>query len=231
MTWRDELDARGCAFHPAALPASALAAALSQWADVCAANTSDKALLGDYGARNVLDLWPAALELLAPVRAALLSVLGPRAGVVRGLCFDKPPGRSWALPWHKDFSLAVREHVPSARFTKPTNKAGVPHVVAPQSVLDRMLTARIHLDAMTETNGPLRVIPGSHRAYAQSADPRAEAETLTCAAGRVLLMRPLLTHASGHATEPAHRRIVHLECAADPELPDGLAWRWFVPLS
>jgi len=54
---------------------------------------------------------------------------------------------------------------------------------------------------------------------------------LTCAAGRVLLMRPLLMHASGHATEPAHRRIVHLECAADAELPDGFAWRWFAPLS
>jgi hypothetical protein len=47
MTWRDELDARGCAFHPEALPASALAAARSQWADVCAARAEDDALLGD----------------------------------------------------------------------------------------------------------------------------------------------------------------------------------------
>lgn len=231
MTWRDELDARGYAFHPAALPAGATASALAQWAAVCEARAEDESLLGDYGARNVLDLWPGALELLAPVRAALLQVLGPNAGVVRGLYFDKPPGRSWALPWHKDLSCAVREHVPSAHFTKPTIKAGVPHVIAPQSVLDRMLTARIHLDAMTGTNGPLRAIPGSHRAYDQKDDPHTEAAVLTCAAGSVLLMRPLLTHASGHATEPAHRRIVHLECAADPHLPDGLAWRWFVPLS
>jgi len=164
VSWRDELDARGYAFHPAALTAGAVAAALAQWADVCAAHSADEALLGDYGARNVLDLWPAALHLLAPVRDAILGVLGPSAGVVRGLYFDKPPGRSWALPWHKDVSLAVREHRPSAHFTKPTTKAGVPHVIAPQALLDRMLTVRFHLDAMTETNGPLRVIPGSHRA-------------------------------------------------------------------
>jgi hypothetical protein len=231
MEWRDELDARGYAFHPAALPASAIASALVQWGEVLREHTENEALLGDYGARNVLDLWPAALDLLAPVRDALLQVLGPSAGVVRGLYFDKPPGRSWALPWHKDLSCAVREHLPSAHFTKPTTKAGVPHVIAPQAVLDRMLTVRIHLDAMTASNGPLRVIPGSHVAYLQSEDPRTEAEVLVCAAGSALLMRPLLTHASGHATEPAHRRIVHLECAADPELPDGLAWRWFVPLS
>lgn len=231
MTWRDELGAWGYTFHPALLPASAVASALAQWADVCAAHVCDEALLGDYGARNVLDLWPGALALLAQVREALVAVLGSNAGVVRGLYFDKPPRRSWALPWHKDLSLAVREHLPSSQFTKPTTKAGVPHVVAPQSVLDRMLTARIHLDAMTETNGPLRVIPGSHRAYSQTDDPHTEAATLTCAAGSVLLMRPLLTHASGHTTEAAHRRIVHLECAADQTLPAGLEWRWFVPLS
>lgn len=230
MTWRDELDSRGCAFHPVVLGASAIASALAQWAELCATR-ADAALLGDYGARNVLDLWPAVVDLLAPVREAIRSVLGPRAGVVRGLYFDKPPGRSWALPWHKDLSLAVRDHVPNYQFTKPTIKSGVPHVIAPQSVLDRMLTARIHLDAMTATNGPLRVLPGSHTAYEQKDDPCVGAEFLHCGAGSILLMRPLLTHASGHATEARHRRIVHLECAAVPELPDGFEWRWFVPLA
>jgi hypothetical protein len=230
MTWCDELDARGYTFLPAALGTAELARAANEWAAVCAARPADVALLGDYGARNVLDLWPAALDLLAPARDALLGALGPRAGAVRGLFFDKPPGRSWALPWHKDLSLAVREHVASAHFTKPTTKAGVPHVIAPQAVLDRMLTARVHLDPMTATNGPLRVIPGSHRAYEQKDDPRVEPAVLHCPAGAVLLMRPLLTHASGHATEPAHRRVVHIECTADPNLPDGLEWRWFVPL-
>jgi ectoine hydroxylase-related dioxygenase (phytanoyl-CoA dioxygenase family) len=185
-------------------------------------------------ARNLLELWPRVTELVRTpaLRDALCAVLGNQAGVVRALYFDKPPGHSWALPWHKDYSLAVREHVPSAMFTKPTVKAGVPHVVAPRAVLDRMLTVRIHLDDMTPENGALKVIPGSHRAYSQTDDPPREAETLYCCAGDVLLMRPLVTHASGHSKTGAglHRRIVHLECAADAELADGYEWKWFVPV-
>ncbi|MBN9119272.1 MAG: phytanoyl-CoA dioxygenase family protein, partial [Planctomycetes bacterium] len=185
-------------------------------------------------ARNLLELWPRAVELVrAPApKEALKAVLGRSAGVVRALYFDKPPGHSWALPWHKDYSLAVAAHRPGGAFTKPTVKAGVPHVVAPQAVLDRMLTVRVHLDDMTPENGPLRVIPGSHRAYHQKDDPPREAVALNCRAGDALLMRPLVTHASGHSKPGGtlHRRIVHLECAADAELPDGFAWKWFVPI-
>ena len=168
--------------------------------------------------------WPAPV-----VRDALLEVLGPDAGVVRALYFDKPPGHSWALPWHKDYSLAVRAHGPVGAFTKPTVKAGVPHVIAPREVLDRMLTVRIHLDDVTPENGPLRLIPGSHRFYSEKHDEPREAVSLHCRAGDVLLMRPLVTHASGHCKPVAglHRRIVHLECAAGPDLPDGYAWKWF----
>jgi ectoine hydroxylase-related dioxygenase (phytanoyl-CoA dioxygenase family) len=84
---------------------------------------------------------------------------------VRTLFFDKPPGQSWALPWHKDLTVAVRDNrLPSPHFVRPTRKGGVPHVEAPLSVLEAMLTARVHLDAATEENGALQVVPGSHRA-------------------------------------------------------------------
>ena len=148
---------------PDALPAEAVAQALADWDAIARAHAEGAAVLAGetgpaYGARNLLDLWPAVVELIRakPIRDALAAVLGPDAGVVRGLYFDKPPGRSWALPWHKDLSLAVREHRASPLYTKPTVKAGVPHVIAPHAVLDRMLTVRIHLDDMTPANGPLR---------------------------------------------------------------------------
>jgi ectoine hydroxylase-related dioxygenase (phytanoyl-CoA dioxygenase family) len=207
---------------------------------VTRAHATDEALLSGeggpaYGARNLLELWPRVVELVrGPVlRQALRAVLGEGAGVVRVLYFDKPPGHSWALPWHKDYSLAVQAQRPSEQFTKPTVKAGVPHVVAPQEVLDRMLTVRIHLDDVTAENGPLRVIPGSHRAYHQKDDPPREAVAVHCAAGDALLMRPLVTHASGHSKPDGglHRRIVHLECAADAVLAEGLCWMWFVPIA
>lgn len=237
MTWREQFEADGYTFLRNVLSAEAVAETLTEWGEVTRANAADDAVLGGeggpaYGARNLLELWPRVTELArAPALAeALCAVLGRGAGVVRVLYFDKPPGHSWALPWHKDYSLAVREHRPSDTFTKPTVKAGVPHVVAPREVLDRMLTVRVHLDDVTPENGPLRVIPGSHRAYHQKDDPPREAVALHCRAGDVLLMRPLVTHASGHSKTDAglHRRIVHLECAANAELTDGYAWKWFV---
>ena len=93
-----------------------------------------------------------------------------------------------------------------------------------------MLTLRIHLDPCGEENGPLRVIPGSHRAG--KLDPEAIAgcaelgSEVPCPAdvGDVLMMRPLLLHASSPAVVPGHRRVVHLEFAAE-DLPAGLGVR------
>ncbi|MCC6427704.1 MAG: hypothetical protein IT435_12895 [Phycisphaerales bacterium] len=42
-------------------------------------------------------------------------------------------------------------------------------------------------------------------------------------AGGVLLMRPLVLHASRKSARPRHRRILHLEYAS-AELPGGLEW-------
>ena len=42
-------------------------------------------------------------------------------------------------------------------------KEGIPHVQPPTAILEQMLTVRIHLDRTDESNGALKVIPGSHR--------------------------------------------------------------------
>jgi hypothetical protein len=47
--------------------------------------------------------------------------------------------------------------------------------------------------------------------------------TCTVGAGGVVLMRPLLLHASSPATVAGHRRVIHLEFAA-ADLPGGLEW-------
>lgn len=184
-----------------------------------------------FGARNVLYLWPAAVDVgkQPPLPGILTAVVGPGFGLVRGLYFDKPPTRSWALPWHRDLTIAVRDNQrPSTVFRKPTAKAGVPHVEAPPSVLERMLTVRLHLDDVTDENGPLQVIPGSHRRTTEGAP----GETILAWAGDVLLMRPLVSHCSGESRPGTarHRRVLHLEFAAADELPDGYTWHDFIPL-
>lgn len=186
-----------------------------------------------YAARNPLEVLPDVRQLwcesqLGPL---LTEILGPSFGLVRGLFFDKPPGRSWWLPWHKDLTIAVQNNqLPSQRFTRPTLKADVPHVIAPVEVLQRMLTVRLHLDDVTDENGPLRVIPGSHLTGAELIDSSAQPATIHARAGDALLMRPLLAHSSGDSTPGTsrHRRILHLEFAADEELLDGYAWWMFL---
>jgi ectoine hydroxylase-related dioxygenase (phytanoyl-CoA dioxygenase family) len=88
---------------------------------------------------------------------------------------------------------------------------------------------RVHLDDCGLDNGPVRVLPGSHRVGRLSAAAieawRAGAPAVECLAerGAVLAFRPLLLHASSPAAAPAHRRVVHFEFAAEA-LPEPLAW-------
>src|SRR5262249_17161143 len=168
-------------------------------------------------------LWPAAASVWrrSPLMELLVAVLGGEFGLVRVLFFDKPPDRSWTLPWHKDLTIAVREHRENSRlFSKSTRKAGVPHMEAPLEALEKMLTIRIHLDDVTEENGPLRVMPGSHRSGKELQMRSTVPKNILVNQGDVLLMRPLLAHASGHAKADTqrHRRILHLEFAASAEL-------------
>jgi ectoine hydroxylase-related dioxygenase (phytanoyl-CoA dioxygenase family) len=135
------------------------------------------------------------------------------------------------LAWHKDLTVAVRDHaLPSEQFRKPTLKAGVPHVEARCALLRQMLTLRIHLDDVTDENGPLRIVPGSHRSGKQAVALPADPAVLHARAGDVLAMRPLVSHSSGASTPGTqrHRRVLHLEFAGCEELPDGFCWHDFI---
>jgi hypothetical protein len=186
-----------------------------------------------YAARNILQLWPdvATAWRRPPMPEMLSRLLGPSFGLVRVLYFDKPPGQSWALPWHKDLTIAVRDNrLPSEHFRRPTCKAGVPHLEASQALLEEMLTARIHLDAVTGENGPMKVVAGSHHTGKTLQLDAGELQTLYAGAGDVLLIRPLVAHCSNRSVDGTqrHRRILHLEFAGCPTLPEGFAWHDYV---
>ena len=186
-----------------------------------------------YAARNLIEAIPEVSTVWRCERLTnfLRQQLGDRFGLVRALFFDKPPDRTWNLPWHKDTSIAVRDNsVESASFSRPTTKAGVPHLIACDEVLRRMLTLRVHLDKVTDENGPLRVIPGSHVSSTSEGVGVDNAVTIHADIGDVLAMRPLISHASGSSVAGTrrHRRILHLEFAADETLPGGVAWHDFV---
>jgi ectoine hydroxylase-related dioxygenase (phytanoyl-CoA dioxygenase family) len=99
---------------------------------------------------------------------------------------------------------------------------------APKEALEQVLALRIHLDDSTPDNGPLRVIPDSHRNGVftdfeiQELASNSEAVACTVAIGGVIAMRPLVIHSSSKSENDSPRRVLHVEYASQIELTDGL---------
>jgi ectoine hydroxylase-related dioxygenase (phytanoyl-CoA dioxygenase family) len=214
--WRD-----GFTLHPATLSAGEVAALLGDL------EGRGRLGAGRGGVRDLLNL--AAVADVPAVRALAEEALGPGAFVVRCTLFDKTPDANWKVPWHQDLTIAVkrREEVPG--FGPWSVKAGVVHVQPTADVLEAMVSVRLHLDPCPGENGALRVVPRTHRegklTEARLAERRRE-PAVVCAldGGGALRLRPLLLHASSASTSPAHRRVLHLDFAAQA-LPGGLQWQ------
>jgi hypothetical protein len=180
--------------------------------------------------RNVLAASPGLRELLRASRVFALAgeFLGREPILTRAILFDKTPGANWAVGWHQDVTIAVAKKLDVAGFSGWSVKEQVTHVQSPVEILERLLTIRLHVDDCMAGNGPLQVLPGSHRQGRLSDEQiaqwiKGQPKTCVMAAGGALLMRPLLLHRSSPATEPSHRRVLHLEFAGDA-LPGGLEW-------
>jgi hypothetical protein len=225
----DAINTNGYALIPDAVTPEAGSTLLAALACVPADGRERKGSV--YAARNLLQTVPEVRRFAASetVRALIEPILGFAPLPVRGLLFDKSAEANWKVPWHQDLSIAVRKKMEVPGFGPWSVKAGVIHVQPPVAVLERMLALRLHLDDCGEQAGPLRVLPGSH--LQGRLDPQAirrwreNVRPVSCLVpcGGILLMRPLLLHASGAALSPSHRRVVHLEFAAEP-LPSGLEW-------
>jgi hypothetical protein len=177
--------------------------------------------------RNLYRRSPLFREIADGERLAALIGAGLR--LVRGILFDKTAAENWSVSWHQDLTIAVERRVEVSGYGPWSVKDGVVHTLAPATLLERMVTIRIHLDDTPAENGALRVIPGSHR-HGRLGEAALEELTrrpeVTCAAhaGDVLLMSPIILHASRRATQPARRRVVHFEYAPLDALDPRLTW-------
>ena len=181
------------------------------------------------GVRNLLELSPCLHKLAQSqeISSLVAPILGNQARVIRGIFFDKQPNANWKVPWHQDVTIAVKHRLDVDGYHPWSVKGGIPHVQPPTAILEQMLTVRIHLDRTDEGNGALKVMPGSHchgKLTNMEIDRwKQTSPGISCnlAPGGILLMRPLLLHASSMATVPSHRRVIHLEYASY-QLPSGL---------
>jgi len=184
-----------------------------------------------FGIRNLLNAVPFTRELAnsSACKSIVEPILGSTARVVRGIYFDKHQDANWKVTWHQDVTIAVRERFEVEGYGPWSIKAGINHVQVPTSILENMLTLRVHLDRADESNGALRVLPGTHKhgrlETSQIDYLKQQQKPVTClvAKGGAMLMRPLLLHSSTTALNPGHRRVLHFEYSSI-DLPGGLKW-------
>ena len=157
--------------------------------------------------------------------------VGPGAVPYRATLFNKSGARNWLVVWHQDTTLPLASRTDSSEWGPWSVKDGVTYAHAPTWALANIVALRVHLDDSTTENGPLRVIPGSHRNGVLTDEEvfrRArERSAVDCVVrrGGVLRMRPLLIHGSSKSARPEPRRVLHLEYAASLEVGNGLRLR------
>ena len=164
-----------------------------------------------------------ALGVLAAQQA------GQAATPARVLLFDKTPAANWAVSWHQDRAIAVKQRADVEGYGPWSVKGGVVHVEPPVAILQSMLTLRVFIDDCGEDNGPLEIVVGSHRhgrlpeRELSDAVERAPVFVACGRAGDVLVMKMLAVHSSKRAVSPSHRRVLHIDYATI-DLPAPLEW-------
>ncbi|WP_309387090.1 phytanoyl-CoA dioxygenase family protein [Cerasicoccus frondis] len=172
---------------------------------------------GAAGKRCLLDL-PEIREISLEICNTLIGagLISANAVAIQAIAFDKTSAANWKVTWHQDVMFPFARPVTSDGFTLACKKAGVDYARPPQEILEDLLAVRLHIDDCDDSNGPLRVAPGSHlHGVFKSKEIHgrvAQHGQMTCVAtkGEALLMKPLLLHASSPAQQVRRRRVLHL---------------------
>lgn len=183
------------------------------------------------GTRNLLDKpWCVALVKRLRKHSGLSALIPLSHVAVQCTYLEKSASRNWAVSPHQDLSIPVAKRVEEAGLSGWSQKEGSLFVQPPAELLQQLVAVRVHLEACTGQDGPLKVVPGSHRfgrlpESEVAAVRRAGGEVIcTAKAGEALVMRPLLVHSSSKALGSSRRRVLHL--VFGPRVPGcGLQWQ------
>lgn len=147
--------------------------------------------------------------------------------ITKSIYFDKPEKSNWFVAYHQDLTISVNQKIELENFENWTVKQNQFAVQPPTEILENNFTIRIHIDKTTKDNGALKVINNSHSKgilRIENLDFESEKETICeVEKGGIMIMKPLLFHASNKTTNNERRRVIHIEFSRQ-ELPNGLEW-------
>ncbi|WP_289057975.1 phytanoyl-CoA dioxygenase family protein [uncultured Flavobacterium sp.] len=147
--------------------------------------------------------------------------------ITKSIYFDKPEKSNWFVAYHQDLTISVDQKIEAENFENWTVKQNQFAVQPPTEILENNFTIRIHIDKTTKDNGALKVINNSHSKgilRIESLDFEKEKETICeVEKGGIMIMKPLLFHASNKTTNNERRRVIHIEFSKQ-QLPNGLEW-------
>jgi ectoine hydroxylase-related dioxygenase (phytanoyl-CoA dioxygenase family) len=185
------------------------------------------------GARHLMNHPAVSAVAVDPRMVAIAGrFLGETAIPYKATLFDKSPVRNWLVAWHQDTALPLCERREIPEWGPWAIKAGVTYALAPASALAKVVALRLHLDDSRADNGPLRVLPGTHTLGLLTESDIARLTTevpavdCTVPAGGVVVVRPLIVHASSKAASNLPRRVLHIEYARSLDLGDGVRLRF-----
>lgn len=182
-----------------------------------------------FAIRNFFKEIPALKPLVFNQQLQLIiqQIFGEDYFVVKSIYFDKPPESNWFVAYHQDLSISVEKKIKVDGYNRWTVKQNQFSVQPPIEILKNNFTVRIHLDDTNAENGALKVIPSSHQKgiyRPENINWEIEKEIIcNVDKGGIMLMKPLLLHASSRTTNQQKRRVIHIEFS-NCELLDGLEW-------
>ena len=220
--WPHAFEEHGFAFFPGLLAHNEIATLLEDLLHLPMEH-------GRAGIRHALS-YPSIYQLAHDGRllSVVRQIVGREALPFRATLFNKSPAHNWLIPWHQDTALPLCERRDIAGWGPWSMKDGVLYAHAPANALEQVVALRIHLDDSTLHNGPLRVLPGTHKLGVLNDDEVQALATniaeVNCivAKGGVLAMRPLIIHSSSKAQNGSARRVLHVEYVGSLALSDGM---------
>jgi ectoine hydroxylase-related dioxygenase (phytanoyl-CoA dioxygenase family) len=182
-----------------------------------------------FAIRQFLKEVPSALPVIFndELTTIISRLFGDDYFATKAIYFDKPPQSNWFVAYHQDLTISVDSKTELNGYGPWTVKQNQFAVQPPIGILQNNFTIRIHLDDTDENNGALKIVRGSNKKgiyRPETIDWTKETEVICLVKkGGIMVMRPLLLHASNRSTNSNCRRVIHIEFS-NSQLPEQINW-------